>query len=352
MILNNILDNNTDYTVCNTFKDYKLYNYNKYLINNDNIDSLGLFRSIIFNGTKCVCVSPNKSYELNHFLKQNSEYCIEEFVDGIMINCFFDNDTWHISTYNLIDNKDTKELFINNFDTNNWEQMNKRYNYSFVFQHPSLPVINNKITKIYLIDIFDPSSAHSVKNNCLKNALKNIFFPLKINLSLHEAINKYCCVDSDYTMKGLVLVNNNKRTKIRNSAFEYYKYIHSNNYLSIIFEFSYMYKNKTLNMFVLKYGRETLTPIKKMYYNLTYNIYINYRNIYIRKTDNIDNYDGIKKKIILNLHNQYINNLMDKKEYITKKYVINYINELSSYELFIFISDIKLVYNRLNKLRI
>ena len=352
MHLNNILDCNSDKIVCNNFKDYKLYNYNKYVVNDYNLDSLYLFRSIIFKDNKCICMSPGKSYEFNNFVKHNSNYHIEEYVEGIMINCFFDNDVWHIASYNLVDNNDTRELFFTHFNNANWEKMNKQYNYSFVFQHPSFPIINNIVTKIYLIDIFDPNKLCSVKTKTLENSFNNICFPKKIDLSIKEAIQKYCYIDSDYTFKGLVLVNKDKRTKIRNSAFEYYKYIHSNNSLAIIYEFCYMYKNKTLHQYIVKYGSVALTLIKKMYYNLTYKIYINYRNIYIRKTDSIHNYAGVKQKILLNLHNKYINILMPIGKYITKKYVIDFINKLSSYELFIFISDIKIFYKRLNKLRI
>ena len=113
-----------------------------------------------------------------------------------------------------------------------------------------------------------------------------------------------------------------------------------------------MFRKKTLNKYIVKYGINTLNMIKKMYYNLTYKIYITYRNIYIRKTDSIDNYFDVKKKILLNLHNKYINSLMPSGKYITKRYVIDYINELPSYELFILVSDIKMLYKRLNKLRI
>tara|TARA_Y100000741_G_scaffold360743_1_gene343492 strand:+ start:536 stop:1594 length:1059 start_codon:yes stop_codon:yes gene_type:complete len=352
MLINNILKHNKDSILCKTFKDYKVYNYNKYVINNDNIDTLGLFRSIIFKNNKCVCMSPCKSQELNYFIKHNPKYNIEEYIDGLMINCFWDSGEWHIATYNMVDHNETSELFIKHFDTNNWDKLNKQYNYSFVFQHTSLPIINNKVIKIYLIDIFDPIKICSVKTSCLKAVLNNVHTPQKICLTLDEAIKKYCFIDSEYTFKGLVLVNNNKRTKIRNSAFEYYKYIHGNNSLSIMFEFCYMYKNKTLNNYILKYGKDTLSLIKKIYYNTTYNIYISYRNIYIRKTDSINNYADTKQKILLQLHKKYINELMPNKKYITKKYVIEYINNMSSYELFILISDIRIFYKYLNKLRI
>lgn len=352
MHLNNILTDNKDRILCKKFNKYKLCNYNKYFINNENIDTLGLFRSTIFKNDDCVCISPRKSYELNYFIKHNPDYTIEEFIEGIMINCFWDDGIWHIASYNLVDNSDTKELFTKHFNKDNWNKLNKQYNYSFVFQHPSFPIINNKEVKIYLIDIFDPKKCCSVKSKTLSDVLENIFIPKQISLSLDEAVKKYCFIDSDYTFKGLVLVNDNKRTKIRNSAFEYYKYIHSNNSLSLIFEFCYMYKKKMLNSYILKYGKETSSMIKKMYYNTTYNLYITYRNIYIKKIDSIDNYSNYKKNILLSLHKKYINELMPYKKYITKKYVIDYMNDLSSYEMFIFISDIRIFYKFLNKLRI
>ena len=351
MNINNILKQNKATILSKKIKNYNLYNYNKYFVNGDNIDTLGLFRSIIFKNNNCVCMSPCKSYELNYFIKHNSKYNIEEYIDGIMFNCFWDCDEWHVASYNLIDNE-TSELFIKHFDTNNWDKLNKQYSYSFVFQHPAFPIINNKVIKIYLIDIFDPINVCSVKTNNLIACLDNILIPPKIHLSLAEAIEKYCFIDSDYTIKGIVLENDNKRTKIRNSAFEYYKYIHSNNSLSMIFEFCYMHKNKMVNNYILKYGKDTASLIKKMYYDTTYNIYINYRNIYIRKTDNINNYSNVKKKILLCLHKKYINELMPSKKYITKKYVIEYINGMSSYELFTLMSDIQLFYKYLNKLRI
>ena len=353
MHLNNILLDNSKKIFSKNINNYKIYNYNKYYVNINNVNTLGLFRSVIFNNNKCVCMSPCKSYELNYFLKHNSKYHIEEFVEGIMINCFFYNNEWHIASYNLLDNIDTRKIFFEHFNSNNFKKMNKQYSYSFVFQHQSFAIINNKVTKIYLIDIFDPVKCCSVKDdNVLNVSLDGILFPKKIELPLQDALKKYCSVDSDYTFKGLVLVNNNKRAKIRNSAFEYYKYIHNNNSLLIIFDFCYMFKNKLLQNYKLKYDINTLNIIKKMYYNLTYSIYISYRNIYIRKTDSINNYLNIKKRILLDLHKKYIDILMPNGKFITKKYVINYINDMSSYDLFILISGIKDFYKRLNELRI
>ena len=329
--------------------NYRLINYDKLHINYNSNDELRKLRSIIFYKNKCVCASPSKSYELNYFLKHNSNYIIEEFLEGIMINCFYSEDKWHIATYNDIDNSKMKELFMKSFNNMIWKEMNKSYSYSFVFQHPLFPLVNNKIAKIYLIDVVDLDTHSSLKNH----TLTNVFYPKRIDLSLENAITKYCNINSDYTMKGLILkTDDGKRTKIRNSSFEYCKHIHKNNAICLIFDFCYLCKGNNYKSFIKKHGIESFNVIKKTYFNITYNIYLNYRNIYIRKVDLI-NYHSVKNKCLLeNIHCAYINILRPHGKYVTKKYVINYMNNLQSYDLFLILSGIRIFYKRLNKLRI
>lgn len=336
--------------IISEINNYRLINYDKLNINyNNNNDELMKLRSIIFYKNKCVCVSPSKSYELNYFLKHNTNYIIEEFLEGMMINCFYNDDKWHIASYNDIDNSKTKELFMNNFNNTNWKEMNKSYSYSFVFQHPLFPFVNNKIAKIYLIDVVDLETHKSLKNQILTN----VFYPKMIELSLENATKKYCNINSDYTSKGLVLkTGEGKRTKIRNSAFEYYKHIHKNNAICLIFDFCYLYKGNNYKSFIKKHGIESFNVIKKIYYNITYNIYLNYRNTYIRKVDIIDYYSDKNKSLLENIHYDYINILRPHGKYVTKKYVINYMNNLSSYNLFLILSGIRNFYKRLNELRI
>ena len=352
MSLTSLYKENLTYLNVTKVKQYNILNYKKECINNSNKGTLGKFRSIIIRDDKFVCVSPGKTYELNKFLKENSKYKIEEYIEGLMINCFYDDDEWHIATYNTIDNENVSTQFKKTFNKENWKLMKKTNTYTFIMQDSTLELINNKINKIYLINIFHIPT-ESADEDIKDHSMKDISLPNEINMNIDEAMNKYCNINSDYTIKGLILKNkDNVRTKIRNSSFEYYKYILNSNVIKQIFDYCYYSKNKDIKKFISLYDFNSLCVIKNSYYNLTYQIYLSYRNIYIRKIDSIENYTGYKKHILEKLHNDYINILRYKKKYITKKYVIEYINNLSIYNKFMVLSNINSFYKNLNKLRI
>jgi hypothetical protein len=351
MSLKEIYIKNINHITITNINKYEILNYEKDYITNDNRNTLGLFRSVIMKDNKILCISPGKTYELNSFLNKYSKYKIEEYIEGIMINCFYDNE-WHIATYDSIDNKTICEIFKGAFNEENWKLMNKTNTYTFIFQDPSLELINNKQSKIYLIDVYD-KSFNSIKDELKNKSMKDILLPNEIDIPLEEAIKRYCNINSDYSIKGLLLKSeDNVRTKIRNSSFEYFKYILNTDSIKIIFEYCYYSKRKEPHFFIQKYGNDSLNIIKRTYFDMTYNLYLTYRNIYIRKTDTIDNYNGYKKNILVKLHYEYINKLRIEKKYITKKYVIEYVNNLSSYDKFMLLSKISSFYKLLNKLRI
>ena len=351
MSLTTLYNNNLTYLNVTKHQKYNIINYKKEYINETNKSTLGKFRSIIMRDTKFVCVSPGKTYELNRFLKKYSKYKIEEYIEGLMINCFYD-DEWHIATYNTIDNETICTQFRKVFNEENWKLMKKTNTYTFILQDSSLDLINNKVSKLYLINIFN-TQTESVDEDIKEHILKDILIPNEINITLDEAMKKYCNINSDYTIKGLLLKSgDNVRTKIRNSSFEYYKYILNSIAIKQIFDYCYYSKKKDIKKFIQLYDYNSLCMIKNTYYNVTYQIYLTYRNIFIRKIDSIENYTGYKKNILLKLHSDYINILRHTKKYITKKYVIEYINNLSIYNKFMILSNIDSFYKNLNKLRI
>ena len=81
--------------------------YNKGRLTNDNICTLGLFRSVIIdqNG-RLLSFSPPKSIPFVKFIVDNSfENCrLEPLIEGTMINVFWDYsiDDWNISTKSTV----------------------------------------------------------------------------------------------------------------------------------------------------------------------------------------------------------------------------------------------------------
>ena len=132
-------DNKWDYTkLQEVFHVKRGDNFTLIKYKKNNSDELGLFRSVILDDNKIVCISPPKSLPYNKSLK----YKIYEFVEGTMINVWFNN-KWEIATKSVIgaeckfydtQKKPFSDLFYEacehcNFSLN---KLNKNYCYSFV----------------------------------------------------------------------------------------------------------------------------------------------------------------------------------------------------------------------------
>jgi hypothetical protein len=169
------------------FDNYSILNYYKNSLNESNLTTVGLFRSVIINNEtdNVVCYSLPKSlpYEVITTKYNMNELTAEEFVEGTMINVFWDTykNEWYITTKKTIDANcyffiqkpqfTFKEMFMDacnfcNLDLNN---LDKTRCYSFVLQHPSNRiVVNFTHPQLYLIRMY------TVYEN---NTLENIILP-------------------------------------------------------------------------------------------------------------------------------------------------------------------------------
>lgn len=322
---------------------YKVINVNLNNVNNSNILELGKLKDVILKDNHLLARSPIQTCEFSYFITNNKNYTIEECIEGMTVNCFFHENKWNISTNDNVNDIDINYLFNSLFNSENWELMNKKYSYSFVIQDKSLNLIT-KNSKIYLIEIYN----EKLDNVDINNNLKNIHIPKKFNESLENIIKDKCHINSDYRCKGIILKSNDCSTKIQNSAFEYYRYIFNNSSLIKIFNYFYLSKEE----YIEKYDRILYSTIKKKFYELTYTIYIAYRNVYIRKNVKLDDFDSVIINVLRELHSDYINRLMHDNKYITKRYVIEKMNGYCSYKKFNMVSNIPQFYKLLNKMRI
>ena len=144
---------------------YRLIRYDKPYLTVDQIPQLGLLRSVIINSAnRVVSFAPPKSLPWDTFVKMNPKktatIVAEEFIEGTMINVFWDAKAglagaWELATRNTVgaevsfyktndanQNKTFRAMFLeaaieNHFDLN---MLDPNYCYSFVLQHP-----NNRI---------------------------------------------------------------------------------------------------------------------------------------------------------------------------------------------------------------
>lgn len=166
---------------------YKTITYKKNSVSDETLTTLGLFRSVIFNdANKILSFAPPKSMAYEKFkikYPDLSHLIIDEFIDGTMINVFYDERTvsenednsvlgsgWNISTrknigasnhfYRYSNNhvqRDFGELFKETFlqAEIKLELLDTTYCYSFVMRHPENRIVSYvKDAELYLTDAF------------------------------------------------------------------------------------------------------------------------------------------------------------------------------------------------------
>lgn len=336
-----------------------LVKYNKKFINNENINTLGKYRSIIFDKDRLVSFSPPKSLRFNNnFEMENLQ--ITEFYEGTMINLFFYNNKWEIATksviganckYYLHQNKTYREMFfevINHLNIN-LDDFNKNFSYSFVLQHPENRIVS-KIKNMNLILI----KCYSFKNNIIKEELIdekfNFLKPIDLTKifykhSVEEIFNNYLCFTSekkDFNKVGIVLTNKNfERIKIRNFYYEHVKRLKGN---SPKMQFMYYTIKKTnrIKEFLTFFPESAgdFLKFKNELYTFTENLYQKYISCFIKKESKLINMEYEYKPHIYALHKMYLenknkivnirinDNIIEKKFKIDKKRVIDYVNNL------------------------
>ena len=106
---------------------------------NTNIDNFTkLFKSVIINQktNKIVSMAPMKSVKCDHNILMDNESEISRIYDGTMINVFYHNDEWILSTRSLIGaknywNKNTRKSFKEMFNEcfNQYDELDTTHSY-------------------------------------------------------------------------------------------------------------------------------------------------------------------------------------------------------------------------------
>ena len=254
-----------------------------------------LFRSVVFKHDKCVCFSPPKSLSIDNFRKNHKirDVKIEEFIDGTMINLFYDETyNWQICTkstigansnFNLDSNYTYREMFIDAMKkvNLNLDYLDIRFCYSFIMQHPNnrnvsvcispllylvaaYEIINsNKGILIEELDIHNYYKNNEDKNNLLNNHIHN---RNHIHSHAHNHIHSHAHNQDD--INKYYFLNNN-------TFFNKYQLINQ----SVLYS-DYNYKDRYIDELLLSTNNQLRIPI--IYDKKYYNEYDNYRKI-IRK---------------------------------------------------------------------
>ena len=346
---------------------YKIVRYSKSLLSADYISSYGLLRSLIISKNKIVSFAPPKSMSADNFITKypvkTDNIIAEEFVEGTMINVFFDpnngfNGSWQISTRNTVGaevsffkhgDKKSSETFCSMFadtcikNSLNIFTLNPGYIYSFVLQHP-----NNRIVvpfekaQLYLVAVYsivqteDNISVFEQDINLVKNGgmwhLTSIKFPEVYEFTNYsELINLYGSSNTPYNIVGVIIKNKHtgERTKIRNPNYEEVRQLRGNQ-PKLQYQYLNLRNEGKLPEF-LKYFPETKSEMSKFrdqVHIFTNTLHKNYISCYVKKEKPLKEFPDQYRTHMFKIHELFINELRPKNLFVTNTIVIKYVNEI------------------------
>ena len=325
-----------------------LIKYKKKDLNDETIKTLGLFRSVVLDENKIVCISPPKSLPYD----KNKGYKLYEFVEGTMINSWYDfiESKWRISSKSIIDAEnrfyENQKLFCEmffeccencNLDLN---ILDKTICYSFVFQHPNNRLINVvEEPSLYIVSAYKNNNNNTFTKIDYKD-LQYITYDTKVKLpsryfsSGEDVVKKLNNGDAPLINMGIVLAEEgtNYHSKVRNRTYEIIKKFKMNN-TKLINTFLNL-KRKNMDHIYLKLFPENITDFNNYlndYYVLINYLYNLYYDINVTKSVELSSLDKIYKINLNNIHTYYVQNLREKNMRINKQYIDSYVISLKNH---------------------
>ena len=359
---------------------YKLAKYQKEYLCEDKINTFGLLRSVIFKNGKIMCFAPPKSHVSKNLVinndNNNNDYFMEHFIEGTMINVFYDSDssTWEIATRSNIGgdisfymekgwNKEFtfRSMFEEtcrniNLDINN---LNKEYVYSFVMQHKKNRIVKPiKENRLYLAEIYkiDGLKIYTIgindingENNLYGFANSKIQIIKRIRIVDDRHLNTLkqtnASMNTPYYIMGMVIKDSfGKRYKFRNPNYETVKKLRGNN-PKLQFQYLKLRQAGMVGEYLKFYKehRELFNEFRGLIHNYTQTLYENYIKCYIKKEKELREFpEKFKTHMYCIHHNLYLPNLMPEKKIVNKQVVIDYFNNLeASKQMFILNYDLR-----------
>jgi len=290
-----------------------------------------LYRSVIFKNNKPVCFSPPKSIPYTEFCEKNtiSTVVADEFIDGTMINVFYDGETneWVIATRSIIGAKCifySQKTFHEMFHETaiDYNTLNKEYCYSFVLQHPEnqivTPIINPTLYLIAVYQITDIGITEVHSSN-----ITSFLTPSRFTFSSYAEAEQFVQLQP-YTFKGLMLKSSTERSKIRNSAYENIKKLRGNSACSL---YTYLTIRSTPQQTEYeKYFPNLMFPVyEKQFTQLIVHLHWLYIDCFIKKMKPLKEYDSMFKPHLYELHMHYLHQLRQVKKCVTRHEVKKYL---------------------------
>jgi hypothetical protein len=276
-----------------------------------------------------------------------------------MINAFWDPSIgltggWEISTRNTVgarssffkgpNNVTFRDMFLEASAKNNLilDQLNKDLCYSFVLQHPNNRIVVpfNKpelyLVAVYNIKIIDGNTmVLSYPMDDLKQynwGSTTIKFPQVYEWNTYsELIEKYASMNTSYSVLGFVVYNNltGERMKVRNPVYEQVRSLRGNQ-PKLQYQYLCLRKEGKVADFLKFYpeNKKELSSFRDQVHLFTNTLFANYASCYIKKEKPLKEFSEQYRTHMFNIHKIYMDDLREKKMFITNTTVKDYVNNL------------------------
>ena len=321
------------------------YTLVKYPPHKKNQPDYHLFRSVVYCNGVPVCFSPPKSLPLEAFNHPISSCVVEEFVEGTMINYFFDQDKWTPCTRTIVGAENTFETdktFSEMFHECLSQYsviFNPSYIYSFVMQHPDnyiiTPVQQPSLCLVAMYTILEGKVTE------VPTAHHGFPVPTQYSVSSYEEVELLAQL---VTGKGLMVKCNGERAKFK--RVEYYKKEELKGNLPFPYHYLFI-RNTPQSIEYLSHFPYYIAKANAMeqdIHRLIHLLYEQYVSCFIKHENRL--YTYTTKKYLFELHQLYLTTLRPWKMNITT--VTNYVNQLHPNQITTILRVLKTSQNFLN----
>jgi len=342
---------------------YKVVRYDKNFLSCDLIPTYGLCRSVIINSkNKVVGFSPPKSISSEQFIQKYNEntpgVVFEQFVEGTMINVFWDDSIgleggWEISTRNTVgatssfykskQSKTFRDMFLEAASENkmDFSILDKKYSYSFVVQHPeNRIVVPFKNPQLYLVAVYSINNDNDIITVDAHDSqqFKEFFSTTSVKFPHYYTFHTYsdliensASMNTRYDVVGVVLHNKltGERSKIRNPVYEQVRNLRGNQ-PKLQYQYLCLRKEGKVGDFLKFYpeSKKEFSGFRDQVHLFTDTLFSNYVSCYIKKEKPLKEFSEQYRTHMFNIHQIFINELREKKHFVTNTVVQKYVNEI------------------------
>tara|TARA_B110000967_G_C18852909_1_gene545597 strand:- start:52 stop:1134 length:1083 start_codon:yes stop_codon:yes gene_type:complete len=304
-----------------------------------------LCKGAVINGNgQIICLPPVKamSYENYNDTEENNR-SYESLIDGTMINLFYYNEEWLISTRSEIGgyNKwNTKKSFRQMFDECSkidYDILDKNMSYSFVMKHTEnrnvTPIKENELILVDVYQFSNDDHGRTIKRLITNEYPENNYI---VNDSFNDDdeiagfMRLYQGPVIPYYMKGFTVKCGSKRYKWINPYFDEVKAlkINMNNHLINYIE---LRRNGNLKKYLRYYPEHNhlFNGYKDNLHNMSNDLFTTYKNVFIHKSTSKNDIPYHLKPMIYDIHRNYLEN----KDPTTWTHIKDYIHTIPSKKL-------------------